>query len=91
MFFLLFFHVTEKLRIQYQEVLKERDILLLEIKRIRHDYDLYVKQNDQDKFCLRNELNNTRNRLLNAENELLSTKEQCIKFTDENNKIQAEV
>ena len=52
---------------------------------------MYVKENDQNKFCLRNELNNTRNRLLNAENELLSSKEQCIRLTDENNKVQAEV
>ena len=71
--------------------MKERDILLHDIKRVRHDYDLYVQQNDQDKFCLRNELNNSRNRLLHAENDLLSSKEQCIKLTDENNKLQAEV
>ena len=65
--------------------------MLHDNKRIRHDYDLYVKQNDQDKFCLRNELNNTRNRLLNAENDLLSSKEQCIRLTDEINKLQTEV
>lgn len=34
---------------------------------------------------------NTRNRLLKVESELLSTKEQCIKFTEENNKLEAEV
>lgn len=37
----------EKLRNQYREVLIERDNLAHENKRVRHDYDVYVKQNDQ--------------------------------------------
>ena len=39
--------MAEKLRSRYLDVLKERDVSLQETKRIRHDYDLYVKQNDQ--------------------------------------------
>ena len=39
--------MAEKLRTRYLDVLKERDLSLQEQKRIRHDYDLYVKQNDQ--------------------------------------------
>ena len=39
--------MMEKLRNLYREVLIERDNLAHENKRIRHDYDVYVKQNDQ--------------------------------------------
>jgi hypothetical protein len=39
--------MAETLRNKYMEVLKERDVLLMENKRVRHDYDTYVKQNDQ--------------------------------------------
>ena len=39
--------MAEKLRTRYMDVLKERDATLHESKRIRHDYDSYVKQNDQ--------------------------------------------
>lgn len=39
--------MAEKLRNKYQEVLKERDNCLYESKRIRHDFDLYVQENDQ--------------------------------------------
>jgi hypothetical protein len=39
--------MTEKLRSKLMEALKERDLSLNETKRIRYDYDLYVKQNDQ--------------------------------------------
>lgn len=42
--------MAEKLRNKYMDVLKERDNLLNENKRVRHDYDLYVKQNDQVKL-----------------------------------------
>ena len=44
--------MAENLRNKYMDVLKERDSLLNESKRIRHDYDLYVKENDQVKFIL---------------------------------------
>ena len=39
--------MADKLKTKYMEVLKERDVLLHDIKRVRHDYDMYVKQNDQ--------------------------------------------
>lgn len=39
--------MAEKLRNKYSEVLKERDLAVSEAKRIRHDYELYVRQNDQ--------------------------------------------
>jgi hypothetical protein len=39
--------MAEKLRNKYQEIQKERDSLRGELKRVRHDYDLYVKENDQ--------------------------------------------
>ena len=39
--------MAEKLRNKYQEALKERDMSLYEAKRIRHDFDLYVQENDQ--------------------------------------------
>ena len=39
--------MSERLRNKYMEVLKERDVLLYDNKRIRHDYELYVRQNDQ--------------------------------------------
>ena len=39
--------MSEKLRTKYLDALKERDVALYEQKRIRHDYDAYVKQNDQ--------------------------------------------
>jgi hypothetical protein len=44
--------MAEKLRSRYLDVLKERDVSLQETKRIRHDYELYVKQNDQVKTLL---------------------------------------
>ncbi len=44
--------MAEKLRSRYLDVLKERDVSLQETKRIRHDYDLYVKQNDQVSLLL---------------------------------------
>ncbi len=39
--------MADKLKTKYMEVLKERDVLLHDNKRVRHDYDMYVKQNDQ--------------------------------------------
>lgn len=39
--------MADKMRNRYLDVLRERDNLLNENKRIRHDYDQYVKQNDQ--------------------------------------------
>jgi hypothetical protein len=39
--------MSEKLRNKYQDALKERDMLAYEQKRIRHDYELYVQENDQ--------------------------------------------
>jgi hypothetical protein len=39
--------MAEKMRLKYMDVLKERNVLLSEMKRVRHDYELYVKQNDQ--------------------------------------------
>jgi hypothetical protein len=39
--------MADKLKTKYMEVLKERDVLLHDIKRVRHDYDMFVKQNDQ--------------------------------------------
>lgn len=39
--------MAEKLRNKYQEALKERDMSLYEVKRIRHDFDSYVQENDQ--------------------------------------------
>lgn len=39
--------MAEKLRNKYSEVLKERDSAFHELKRVRHDYNYYVKQNDQ--------------------------------------------
>ena len=39
--------MSEKLRTKYLDALKERDVALYEQKRVRHDYDAYVKQNDQ--------------------------------------------
>ena len=39
--------MAEKLRNKYQEILKERDLCSYESKRIRHDFDLYVKESDQ--------------------------------------------
>jgi regulator of replication initiation timing len=83
--------MIEKLRNQYREVVKERDSLLYENKRIRNDYELYVKDNDQDKYCLRDELNNTRTRLLEVERDLLESKEQCVTLTNEINRLQCEV
>ncbi|CAF0876579.1 unnamed protein product [Brachionus calyciflorus] len=83
--------MAETLRNKYLDVLKERDILLQENKRVRHDYDLYVKQNDQDKFCLRDELNTTRNRLLDVEKDLINSQEQCIKLTEQLNKLEADI
>lgn len=83
--------MIEKLRNQYREVVKERDSLLYENKRIRHDYELYVKDNDQEKYCLRDELNNTRTRLLEVERDLLESKEQCVTLTNEINRLQCEV
>ena len=41
------YKMSEKLKNKYMEALKEKDIVLLDLKRVRHDYDLYVKQNDQ--------------------------------------------
>ena len=41
--------MADKLRNKYMDIMKERDLLLNELKRVRHDYDLYVKQNDQVK------------------------------------------
>ena len=46
-FFFRYYYMTEKLRNQYREIIKERDLLLHEMKRIKHDYNLYVEQNDQ--------------------------------------------
>lgn len=39
--------MSEKLKSKYHEVLRERDNLINENKRIRHDYDTFVKQTDQ--------------------------------------------
>lgn len=39
--------MAEKLRNKYSEILKERNFTLNELKRVRHDYDYYVKQTDQ--------------------------------------------
>ncbi len=39
--------MAEKLRNKYQDIEKERDSLSSELKRVRHDYDSYVKENDQ--------------------------------------------
>ena len=39
--------MSEKLKNKYQDILKERDSLLYENKRVRHDFDTYVKDNDQ--------------------------------------------
>jgi hypothetical protein len=39
--------MAEKFRNKYLDVQKERDTLSSELKRVRHDYDLYVKENDQ--------------------------------------------
>jgi hypothetical protein len=39
--------MAEKLRNKYQEALKERDMSFYEAKRIRHDFDSYVHDNDQ--------------------------------------------
>ncbi len=41
--------MSEKLKSKYQDILKERDTLSNENKRIRHDYDTYVRQSDQVK------------------------------------------
>ena len=83
--------MSEKLRSKYQDALKERDALLYETKRIRGDYDSYVKDTDQDMFCLRNELNTVRARLLDSENEALNAKNQCISLNEEINKLHADV
>ena len=83
--------MVDKLKIKYQQVLKERDISIYESKRIRHDYDIYVKENDQDKFNMRTESNTTRNRLLDVEKDLLMSREQCISLTEDINKLNAEV
>ena len=50
--------MSEKLKNKYQEILKERDSLLYENKRVRHDSDTYVKENYQvRKVDLRIKLN----------------------------------
>ena len=43
------FSMAGQLRNKYMDIMKDRDLLLNELKRVRHDYDLYVKQNDQVK------------------------------------------
>ena len=53
--------MAEKLRSRYLDVLKERDVSLQETKRIRHDYDLYVKQNDQVSLLLSSKMPFKRN------------------------------
>ena len=83
--------MAEKLRNKYQEVLKERDVSLFESKRIRHDYDQFIKDTDQDMFCLRNELSTVRNRLLETEKDAITARDQCIQFTEEINKLKEEV
>jgi hypothetical protein len=40
---------------------------------------------------LRNELNTTRSRLLETEKDLLQSREQCIKLTEDINKLETEV
>lgn len=83
--------MAEKLRNKYQEVLKERDVALYEVKRVRHDYDSYVKDTDQSLFCLRNELSTTRNRLLDAEKDTVAASDQCIELTESIDKLKAEL
>jgi hypothetical protein len=39
--------MADKLKQQYRGLLKEKELMVVESKRLRHDYDLYVKQNDQ--------------------------------------------
>jgi hypothetical protein len=39
--------MVEKLRNQNRDLITEKELVSLESKRLRHDYDLYVKQNDQ--------------------------------------------
>ena len=39
--------MAEKLRNKYMDALRERDNLSNENKRVRHDYEQYVQQNDQ--------------------------------------------
>jgi len=85
------FQMGEKLRNKYNEAVKERDLALYEAKRIRRDYDSYVKDTDQDLFCLRSELNVTRNRLTESDKETLIAREQCISLTEEINKLKNEV
>lgn len=40
---------------------------------------------------MRNELNTTRSRLLETEKDLLQSREQCIKLTEDINKLETEV
>lgn len=83
--------MAEKLRIKYQDVLKERDGVLYELKRVRHDYDAHVKDTDQDMFCMRNELSTTRNRLLETEKDTITARDQCIALVEEIERLKAQV
>ncbi len=85
------FQMSEKLRNKYNEIVKERDLALYEAKRIRKDYDCYVKDTDQDLFCLRSELNLTRNRLTESNKDTEEVRKQCISLTEEVNQLKNEV
>lgn len=83
--------MADKLRGKLQEALKERDVSLYELKRVRHDYDANVRDGDQEMFCLRNELSKVRSRLVECDAEVLSVNEQCITLTEEVNKLKTEL
>lgn len=79
------------MRRKYHEITKERDTLSYNLKDQRTDYDSYVKETDQEMYCLRNELNQTRNRLLETEKDTIVSKDQCIVLTEEINGLKNQV
>lgn len=83
--------MLESMKRKLHEITKERDTLSYDLKHQRADYNTYVKETDQEMYCLRNELTQARNRLLETEKDTIVLKDQCIVLTEEINSLKNQV